>query len=423
MKGTTGNEIGIAATELLPTVSLNPCTRPLSLVDCRVARVKSAPPKTEWRYRRMKISLSAPGVASPWIRVGTTGIVAISLAIAAMPAAATEDQQPDVPAESASAEDVPSEVVERGTFTFQYENDIFTGEDNHYTNGVRLSYTSPRLREQISWAADALEWLYPFDPGADARLRVSLGQNMYTPGDIEVSELIPDDRPYAGWLYAGVALNVETTQDLFGTRYKSLDTLEVELGVVGPWSLAEETQKFVHEIIGSPEPEGWDNQLENEPGLLIVLERKLRTPPLSLGRLQTDAIPFLSVSLGNIETSASLGGIVRLGQGLEVDFGPPMIRPNLAGRTFFERVPRPFNWYVFAGAEGRLVAQDIFLDGNTFRDSHSVDKKHTVGTFQAGAAASYKDVRLTFSYIVRSVEFEGQDSPDRWGAVSVSYRF
>jgi hypothetical protein len=349
--------------------------------------------------------------------------IGASLAVAPPPALASEDQEPDIATETLTAEDELAADAEWGVLTFQYENDMLAGTDKYYTNGVRLSYTSPALRDQIPWAADALEWLYPFDPGAGARLHVSLGQNMFTPSDIEIAELIPDDRPYAGWLYAGIALNVEARQDFFGKQFNWIDALEMELGVVGPASLAEETQKFVHDLIGSPEPKGWDNQLENEPGLLIVLERKLRTPPLSWGSLQTDAIPSVSVSLGNIETSASLGGIIRLGQGLEADYGPPMIRPNLAGRTFFKHSPRTFNWYLFAGAEGRLVARDIFLDGNTFRDSHSVDKKHVVGTFQAGAVGVYHNVRLTFSYIMRSKEFETQGSPDRYGAISVSYRF
>jgi lipid A 3-O-deacylase len=367
----------------------------------------------------MRIPLSLAR-AAPWrIRAGTFIAVAASLAVAAMPATATGDQEPDASAEGNER----AEDNERGVFTVQYENDIFAGTDRHYTNGVRLSYTSPGLRQQIPWAADALEWLYPFDAGADARLRVSLGQSMFTPDDIEVSELIVDDRPYAGWLYAGLALSVDARQDLFGTQYDIQDTLEVELGVVGPASLAEETQKFVHEIINATEPKGWDNQLRNEPGLLIVLERKLRTPPLTWGSMEADAVPSATVALGNIEISAGVGSVFRFGQGLEVDFGPPKIRPNLAGRTYFERNQRKFNWYVFAGGEGRFVAHDIFLDGNTFRDSHSVDKKNLVGTLQAGFAASYENVRMTFSYIVRSLEFDNQESAARYGAISLSYRF
>ncbi|NIT29347.1 MAG: DUF2219 family protein, partial [Candidatus Aminicenantes bacterium] len=38
----------------------------------------------------------------------------------------------------------------------------------------------------------------------ESRLRniaLSVGQKMFTPRDITRRELIPEDRPYAGWLY------------------------------------------------------------------------------------------------------------------------------------------------------------------------------------------------------------------------------
>lgn len=343
-----------------------------------------------------------------------------SSALAGASAVAESDDAAASTTEAASTED---EVSDSGVFTIQYENDVLAGTDRHYTNGIRLTYVSLKLRDQIPWARDVLQWLYPFDPGADARVGISLGQSMFTPGDITVAEPIPDDRPYAGWLYAGFFLNVEGSRSLVGADFDVLDTLELDLGVVGPASLAEQTQKFVHEIIGSPDPKGWDNQLKNEPGVLLILERKLRTSSLRLGPFEMDAVPSAGVSLGNVETSANIGSIVRFGQGLEVDYGPPMIRPKLSGRTFFDRAPRPFDWYFFAGATGRFVARDIFLDGNTFRDSPSVDKKNVVGTFSAGAAAVYHGVRLTFSYVFNTREFDGQVSPDRFGAVSLSFRF
>lgn len=375
------------------------------------------PPAAEWgtpgRWGRLFAVVAALGIA-------LTTVQAAAEEPAAQRAAGAEEEHVG-PAGKASEK--AEEETESGVFSIQYENDVLAGTDRHYTNGVRLTYVSPKLRDQIPFAREALQWLYPFDPGADARVGVSLGQSMFTPNDIEVEELIPDDRPYAGWLYAGFFLNVEGEQDLLGTDFDVLDTLEVDLGVVGPASLAEDTQKFVHEILDVTDPQGWDNQLENEPGILLILERKLRTPALELGPFEADAIPSAGISLGNIETSANLGGMVRIGQGLQVDYGPPMIRPNLAGRAFFERVQRPFNWYVFAGADGRFVVRDIFLDGNTFRDSHSVDKKNLVGAVEAGVAAVYHGVRLTFSYVLRTREFDGQNSPDRFGAVSLSFRF
>ena len=57
----------------------------------------------------------------------------------------------------------------------------------------------------------------------------------------------------------------------------------------------------------------------------------------------------------------------------------------MPGGGYFRR-KKGFNWYLFAGLEGRAVFRNIFLDGNTFTDSHSVDSKHFVGDIQAGLA-------------------------------------
>src|SRR3546814_15174227 len=91
---------------------------------------------------------------------------------------------------------------------------------------------------------------------------------MYTPDDVALRNPPLDDRPYAGWLYGSVGLIAET-----GRR---LDQLELTLGVVGPASLAEQTQKLIHEITDSQEPRGWDTQLENEPGGVLHYTRSRR---------------------------------------------------------------------------------------------------------------------------------------------------
>jgi hypothetical protein len=78
---------------------------------------------------------------------------------------------------------------------------------------------------------------------------------------------------------------------------------------------------------------------------------------------------------------------------------------------------------VFAGLEGRAVLYNIFLDGNTFTDSHSVDKETWVGDVQAGVVVQWNRFRITYTQIFRTKEFEGQDDGDLYGSVSLSYRF
>ncbi len=84
---------------------------------------------------------------------------------------------------------------------------------------------------------------------------------------------------------------------------------------------------------------------------------------------------------------------------------------------------REFSWYAFAGASGRAVARNIFLDGNTFVDSPSVEKNPFVADFQIGVAGIYRGVRITLSEIFRTPEFKEQRGSDRFGSLTLSARF
>jgi hypothetical protein len=255
--------------------------------------------------------------------------------------------------------------------------------------------------------------LFP-DVGA-VRASYAIGQNMYTPEDIEIPNPPLDDRPYAGWLYGSIGLVVET-----GPR---LDQLELTLGVIGPASLAEQTQKFIHEITNSPEPRGWDTQLKNEPGVVLTYRRSWRrfVETTALGNT-FDITPHAGGALGNVFTNANAGLTLRLGRRLPHDYGPPRIQPSLPGSGFFMPQGR-FGWYVFAGMEGRAVARNIFLDGNTFRHSRSVDREPLVGDLQFGLVLTWHNVRLGYTHVMRTREFETQDESDNFGAVGLSIRY
>lgn len=301
-----------------------------------------------------------------------------------------------------------------GTLTFALENDIFAGQDDGYTNGVRMSYVSPEAN--IPEWIDAMGDFMPFFPeNGRSRWTLDVGQSMFAPKDLTVAALQPNDRPYAGWLYGTVGLIADS-----GT---TLDNLQLTVGMVGPASGAAETQRLVHKIVNADIPQGWGNQLQNEPGIVLSYEHKWRNvlefTPFGLG---VDFTPAVGGSLGNVYTHAAASAVVRLGYDLPSDYGPPMIRPNLPGSDFF--IPtRTLGWYVFGGVEGRVVGRNIFLDGNTFRDSHSVDKEILVGGVQAGAAITYGNTRLAYTHVFRTREFEQQVDNDQFGALTLSVRF
>lgn len=301
-----------------------------------------------------------------------------------------------------------------GSFSAQIENDILQGSDRHYTNGIRLSYVTPAT-ETPAFLRSLSQTVPMFEPGSEIRGAFHISQTMYTPENTDVTFLVEDDRPYAGWLHAGFGL--------FSEYDNRMDSFEVDLGVVGPLSLAEQTQIWWHDVIGVNRPNGWENQLDNEPTLQFTGERKWRNVFADADTgLGFDVSPHIGAALGNVHIYGAGGVTLRFGQDLTSDYGAPRIRPSLPGSTYFSSNDG-FGWYLFAGAEGRAIARNMFLDGNSFTSSHSVDKEYFVGDFQAGFAVTFGNARLAYTQVYRTKEFEQQREEDRFGAVTLGVRF
>jgi lipid A 3-O-deacylase len=303
------------------------------------------------------------------------------------------------------------EAASSGVVSFVLENDLFYNRDRDYTNGVALAW-APNEEPAPVWASRVAHWL-PWVP-EEGRVRrgYGLGQNMYTPRDKTLANPPLNDRPYAGWLYGTIGLGVETG--------RQLDQIALTFGVVGPASRAEQTQKFVHKIVVAPQPQGWNTQLRNEPGIYATYQRSWRelAAKTFLG-LDFDLTPHIGGTLGNVYTYANTGFTVRYGNSLPLDYGPLRIQPSVPGSDYFAPT-RTFTWYLFAGVEGRAVARNIFLDGNTFKDSRSVKKKPFVGDVQWGVALTLRAYRLSFTHVVRTQEFKSQTERDQFGAISLS---
>jgi hypothetical protein len=308
------------------------------------------------------------------------------------------------------------------TFSLWWENDSFLPRgqttDRFYTNGVRLAWN---WSQPPGWLITSCERLLPFlEPmtrGATAQYALLVGQNLYAPEDLEAEELIPDDRPYAGWLYGGFSVTAE--------RVRSVDVLELDVGVVGPWALGEEVQTAVHKLINSRTPGGWDNQLANELGVLLAYSRAQRV--LEIEDHDVAGIPgrrFMDLHLngggmlGNVFTNLSLGASLRLGL-VSSQYGPSGLIPAAPVRQAESR----WDAYLFAGVEGRAVVHNIFLDGNTFASSHRVAKRSYVSDLQVGILVRVPWHGLTVAYraVWRSPEFDERPTTHRFGSFTVSF--
>jgi lipid A 3-O-deacylase len=314
---------------------------------------------------------------------------------------------------SASATEERTHEDDKSIANVVIENDSFAGSDRDYTNGIRFSLLSSETQMPV-WVNRIAEAL-PLAGDGHKRISLAAGQSMFAPQDITRSDLIAGDHPYAGWLYGSVGMVSDTGA--------TLDNVMLTLGVVGSLAYAEQTQQFVHHLTDSPQPAGWDNQLNNEPGLIFTYERKWRSiyevAPFGIGM---DVTPHAGVNLGNVNTDASIGATFRIGYDLPADYGPPRIRPSLPGSDFF--IPsQEMGGYLFTTIGGRAVARNIFLDGNTFSHSPHVERENLVGSMQVGAAITYGVTRISYTQVFMSKEYETQQDASSFGALTLSYRF
>jgi hypothetical protein len=328
---------------------------------------------------------------------------------------------------SAQAQDEPKKYFD--TLTVYWENDTFFGTDRDYTNGLKLTWSTPYLQDPS--ASHLPEWSHAVinslplanNPEQQRAVSVSIGQDIYTPENTESRDLIADDRPYAGFTYLAVGFHSKNA----GRK----DTWEITLGVIGPYSYAQEMQDVVHDVIGSARAKGWDHQLDDEIGLNITFESQWRLLHTEIGRgFSCDLIPHIGGSVGNVSIYANAGAEARFGWNLPSNFGTCPIRAGCETASAFiaekgsENLQKNrFGVHLFVATDGRAVLRDIFLDGNTFTDSHSVDKETFTGDLMAGISLEYGNIKASYSYTYRTKQFKTQDKDQIFGAVSVSYSY
>jgi hypothetical protein len=326
-------------------------------------------------------------------------IVVLAAALSLPIAAAKADPAPD-----------PAMII-----TIQGENASISAAgrltDRFYTNGARLGWTSPtgQVPDILASLGHSL-----WGDGLQ-RISLDLSQQIYTPADTNADPANPRDRPYAGYLSANMSLISDTDS--------SRSVLMFSLGVIGPASGGEAIQDGFHNLIGQNHDAGWGQQINNVPAVELLHERTWRLPIASFAGLETDALPALTVGVGDVRDYLQVGGTLRLGQGLSSDFGVPRIRPGLSGGDAYTPT-QPFAWYVFAGLDGQAVGYDILLESTPFRGGPHVDTLWDVGEFQAGAAIMAFGLRFTMAYVVQTQEFQGQRGGlHQFGSASLSMRF
>lgn len=311
----------------------------------------------------------------------------------------------------------------RGAKTITMENDWGTGTDNNYTNGVGFSWVSSDIDtydEQSAVRRWAEFWsVLPFvgDEGSRTYVAWSLVQEMHTPDDITDPNPPRDDQPYAGVLY------LDST--IYARNDRWTHAWQLRTGVVGSASLAEHTQKFIHDLIGDDEPMGWDEQLPNEPVLNVGYTGTYLLGQGNVGKSASwRVIPVTYAGLGNYFTGAGLGLYGEIGWNLVDAMGGTALRQGLNTASTVGVGPVD-NWSVSfsAGFSGYGVAHYLPLDGTVFRDSRSVDSNSFIGMGTFGIAVRHGGWVFFAGRTFFTEAFETERESAEFGTFSYSWYF
>ena len=290
------------------------------------------------------------------------------------------------------------------------DNDILLGNDNGYTNGIYFSWFSlddENKKLKPDWLSTPLAWSINRKSAERTLQAYSLGQVMVTPNDITIEDPPLNELPYSGSL-------------LFNSTFITMeasvaDSIVTVVGIVGPSSGAENTQKWVHEQIGADEPRGWDTQLGDEIVFQLSRARLWRT--WSAADDDMDLLTMADAGLGNLSSYVSSAVLVRYGRDLSRSFPTPLFINTRSANPVATRG----GWYLFAGVRIEYLFNAIYTDGNTFRDSRSIDYDRSQVGLTTGLTYSWQEISITFALYESNASDKSTRDYTRFGTLTFGW--
>ncbi len=280
-------------------------------------------------------------------------------------------------------------------FQITFDNDIFDETDYYYTNGLCFSLVTPVARRSF------LSKILVGNRNADIVLAgFSLRQNMYTATNPETEVILKGDHPFAGYLIFGHFMH---TVDL---KKKLYLFSEINLGVIGPASLAASIQRGVHEKY----PAGWDYQINND--VIVNYTLKAEKNIIQTNRFELNAAAGLNT--GTLYDDISAGIYLRTGS----------FTPFYKGISLYGN--KRLQYWFFLKSNLKAVAYNATLQGGMFSNSPYTIPDNEINRFvftaSAGLSVFYNSVGLQLENFYQSPEFKGA-MDFRWGRINLILRF
>ena len=301
------------------------------------------------------------------------------------------------------------------------ENDLFTGSDSNYTNGVSINWSSDDLATYRD-GEFVHEWarLFDFATGFDANgeghyLVLSLIHEMNTPTDISIADPPPEEQPYSGVLLFDTSL--------YSDHGRAQQAWNIRLGAVGSVTQADHAQIEYHKWIGAEEPRGWETQLPDEMLFNIGYFRSDRFYEQQFGNgIEVHANSILIAEAGTYVTALGVGGVLEFGRDLQDKVTTASLGAGLGSFVGVGAEPtETLELSTYIGLAGYGVGHYLPLDGTVFRDSRSVAAREDwVGQFGTGIAARKGNFIASFGVTFAAMPDGSGDTLDV-GSISIGW--
>ncbi|MCX6251342.1 MAG: lipid A deacylase LpxR family protein [Bacteroidetes bacterium] len=264
-----------------------------------------------------------------------------------------------------------------------FDNDILDNTDRFFTNGIRFDFISPLMQQY-----PLSRLMVPYWGKGMNYYGISLVQDMYTPSTTKLGGILYGDRPYAAYLFVG---NFKITND---ELKKFRQTSELDLGIIGPYSMGDFVQKTFHNNVPTnSEPLGWEYQIKND----VVVNYNINLEKGVLSLRNFEGVINANGAIGTLYTNIGAGFMIRTGF-----FNPYFNNLGISRQLFSEgKSYRHTQLFLSLKTTGKMVGYDATLEGGVFnRNSAYMISSGSVSRLVFQSSASVKFTFGGFSYSI-----------------------
>lgn len=291
----------------------------------------------------------------------------------------------------------------KNEFGFKTENDAYlaTLNDRYYSNGLFIYFRRALNPDNLSENVEKKTY------------EISIGQKIYTPYWGMVAKKEDQDRPFAGYLYAGAAYSVFYKKE-------SLLKTSVEIGTVGPNSLAQDAQEFLHKTVGFYTPAGWEYQIKNE----IAVNLSANYSKLII-RSNDNAVDLSGNGYANLGTTFSgIGASAVFRAGKLNQLFNSAYHNAVIGDSKTKKLNNS-EFFFYLKPQLNVVAYDATIQGSLFNNNSPLTFGVKPIVFEQQFGVNYSSQRFTidFNIIFKTKEVKSIAKAQNYGGLSLYYRF